>query len=146
MIFPKLLNILSIVAIATFPESSFGQAKSIEINIPNIKSDKGEILIALFNKSDGFPENANNAFQTAKMKAKKGLQIMTLHNISDGRYALAVFHDENGDGKMNKNMLGIPKEGYGVSNNVKNLMSAPTFKEASFVVNRNTELSIQLNY
>jgi uncharacterized protein (DUF2141 family) len=80
------------------------------------------------------------------MKAKKGLNSITLQNISDGRYALAIFHDENGDGKMNKNMLGIPKEGYGVSNNVKNLMSAPTFKEAAFTHNRDSELTIQLNY
>lgn len=146
MNFIKLLNILSLAFFIFCPQSSFCQSKSIKINIPNIKSDKGEILIALFNKEDGFPEDANTAYQTAKMKAKKGLQSITLQNISDGRYALAIFHDENGDGKMNKNMLGIPKEGYGVSNNVKNLMSAPAFKESAFTHNRDTELSIQLNY
>jgi uncharacterized protein (DUF2141 family) len=128
------------------PYAVFAQTKSIKINISNIKSDKGEILIALFNKADGFPENADNAFQTAKLKAKKGLQSISMPNIADGRYALAIFHDENGDGKMNKNMLGIPKEGYGVSNNVKNLMSAPAFSEAVFTHNRETELSIRLNY
>jgi uncharacterized protein (DUF2141 family) len=146
MKFHKLLKILTLVAFIICPEYLFSQAKSIKISIPNIKSDKGEILIALFNKSDGFPENVTTAYQTAKLKAKKGLQSITLQNISDGRYALAIFHDENGDEKMNKNMLGIPKEGYGVSNNVKNLMSAPTFKEAAFIHNRNSELSIQLNY
>jgi uncharacterized protein (DUF2141 family) len=47
---------------------------------------------------------------------------------------------------MNKNMLGIPKEGYGVSNNVKNLMSAPSFKEAKFTHKSFSELNIDLNY
>jgi uncharacterized protein (DUF2141 family) len=142
----KLFNISIFIIVSLFPLSGFSQSKSIKINIPNIKSDKGEILIALFNKADGFPENADNAFQTAKMKAKKGTLSISLPNIADGRYALAIFHDENGDGKMNKNILGIPKEGYGVSNNVKNLMSAPTFKEAAFTHNRDSELTIQLNY
>lgn len=146
MIIHKLLIISSLTVALLIPCAAFSQGKSIKINIPNIKSEKGEILIALFNKTEGFPENANTAFQTAKLKAKKGVQSITMPNIIDGRYALAIFHDENGDGKMNKNMLGIPKEGYGVSNNVKNLMSAPTFNEAAFTHNKDTELSIQLNY
>jgi uncharacterized protein (DUF2141 family) len=118
----------------------------IKIDIPNTKSDKGEILIALYNNAKGFPEDASMALQTAKIKAKKGQQTITIKQVSFGQYAIAIFHDENSDGKMNKNMLGIPKEGYGVSNNVKNLMSAPQYKDAVFSHNKDTELKIQLNY
>ena len=137
--------LISILGLFNQPVSIMGSDK-IKIIIPNVKTDKGDLLIAIFNQATGFPEDASVAFQTAKLKAQKGKQVFVLDQLAHGRYAIAIFHDENGDGKMNKNMLGIPKEGYGVSNNVKNLMSAPAFKDAVFSHTKETELSIQLNY
>ena len=139
------ISFLSFLGIFNEPVSLI-HTNNIRIVIPNIRSDKGEILIAIYNKANGFPENSTLALQTAKMKAKKGSQSYTLNGLAHGKYAIALLHDENGDGKMNKNMLGIPKEGYGVSNNVKNLMSAPAFKDAVFSHTQETELSIELNY
>jgi uncharacterized protein (DUF2141 family) len=139
------ISLISLLGLINEPTSVMGSDK-IKIIIPNVKSDKGNLLIAIFNQATGFPEDASIAFQTAKLKAQKGKQFFVLDQLAHGRYAIAIFHDENGDGKMNKNMLGIPKEGYGVSNNVKNLMSAPAFKDAVFSHTKETELSIQLNY
>ena len=51
-----------------------------------------------------------------------------------GDYAIAVYHDQNGNGKMDKRMFGIPKEPYGFSNNIKPVMSAPKFSECRFTV------------
>ena len=139
------ISFLSLLGMFNEPISII-HTNNVRIIIPNIRSDKGEILIAIYNKANGFPENAALAFRTTKMKAKKGSLAYVLNGLEHGKYAIAIFHDENGDGKMNKNMLGIPKEGYGVSNNVKNLMSAPAFKDAVFDHTKETELSIQLNY
>ena len=138
---------ISLLCSLFFSQSnSLVNSDTVRIQIPNVKSDKGELLVAIFNKESGFPENASLSFKTAKMKAKKGAQTIVINQLNHGKYAIALFHDENGDGKMNKNMLGIPKEGYGVSNNVKNLMSAPAFKDAVFSHTKDTELTIQLNY
>ena len=55
-------------------------------------------------------------------------------SVEPGDYAIAVYHDQNGNGKMDKRMFGIPKEPYGFSNNIKPVMSAPKFSECRFTV------------
>ena len=68
-------------------------------------------------------------------------------DIPPGTYALAVVHDENMNGKLDTNLLGIPKEGYGFSNDAKALLGAPSFSAASFPYDgQNLELTISLNY
>ena len=68
-------------------------------------------------------------------------------DIPPGTYALNVIHDENMDGKLAANWVGIPTEGYGFSNDVKALMSAPSFEAASFPYDgRNLDMTISLNY
>jgi uncharacterized protein (DUF2141 family) len=57
-----------------------------------------------------------------------------------------VFHDENGNGKLDRNMVGIPKEGYGASNNPAKKMRAPTFDEAKFSVNSDQTVEVKLAY
>lgn len=56
-------------------------------------------------------------------------------NIPPGKYAMVVIHDENMNGKLDTNWLGVPNEGYGFSNNAKALLSAPSFSDASFLYN-----------
>jgi uncharacterized protein (DUF2141 family) len=74
--------------------------------------------------------------------------ICQFNDIPPGVYAVAVFHDENANGKLDKNFLGIPREGYGASNNVRPKMSAPAFKDAAFTVKAGatTTLSIDMGY
>lgn len=68
-------------------------------------------------------------------------------DIPPGTYALAVIHDENMDGKLGTNWMGIPTEGYGFSNDAKALMGAPSFEAATFPYDgRNLDLTIRLNY
>jgi len=68
-------------------------------------------------------------------------------DIPPGTYALAIVHDENMNGKLDTNLLGIPKEGYGFSNDAKALLGAPSFSAASFPYDgQNLELTISLNY
>ena len=55
-----------------------------------------------------------------------------------------LYHDENGDGKMNRNFFGIPKEPFGFSNNVKPKFSMPTFEECKFLLDENLELQVNL--
>jgi uncharacterized protein (DUF2141 family) len=68
-------------------------------------------------------------------------------DIPPGTYALAVIHDENMNGKLDTNWLGIPTEGYGFSNDAKALLSAPSFSDASFQYDGGTlDLTISLDY
>ena len=135
--------ILSIIACQIL---ATGQAM-IQVDVSGISSKKGEILAVLFSTEIGFPNDASKAFKTAKAVPVNGKAILQFSQIPDGKYAIALFHDINGDGKLNTNMLGIPKEGYGVSNNIRNLFSAPGFEESSFRHGKTkTNLSITIQY
>jgi uncharacterized protein (DUF2141 family) len=109
---------------------------SIQIQVTDISSQKGEIFVALYSSSNGFPSDASKAIKTAKAIPSNGKASLNFTQIPEGKYAIALFHDNNGDGKLNTNIFGIPKEGYGFSNNVRNLLRAPTFEESSFRVGK----------
>jgi uncharacterized protein (DUF2141 family) len=120
---------------------------NIQVQVTGISSQKGEIFAALYSSEKGFPSDAARAFKTAKAMPSEGKATLNFTQIPEGTYAIALFHDNNGDGKLNTNFLGIPKEGYGVSNNVRNLFSAPGFDESSFKVGKSAvKLTIKVQY
>lgn len=67
---------------------------------------------------------------------------ITFEAIPYGRYAIAILHDENDDMKMNKNFFGLPREGYGFSNNVMGTLGPPSFGKSSFLHNPGLRTSI----
>jgi len=65
-------------------------------------------------------------------------------NVEPGTYAIAVVHDENGNGKLDKNFVGVPSEGYGVSNNKTYALSAPNWNESTFTLGANESKTLQV--
>jgi uncharacterized protein (DUF2141 family) len=124
--------------------SAQAQASTLTVQVTQVKSTKGKILFALFNGADGFPGTHQKAFKLMEANPLVGTTTVRFENLPEGTYALAVFHDENKDGKLNTNLVGIPKEPYGFSNNARPAFSAPGFKEASFVFKNQKTLSIQV--
>ncbi len=81
------------------------------------------------------------------LKIRESQARCDFENIPPGTYALAVVHDENMNGKLDSNWLGIPKEGYGFSNDVKAVHGAPSFSDASFPYDgQNLNFTISLHY
>lgn len=81
------------------------------------------------------------------IKVRKSQARCTFEEIPPGTYAIGVIHDENMNGELDTNLLGVPKEGYGFSNDARALLGAPTFAAASFPYDgRNLELTIELRY
>lgn len=124
------------------------RAESVRVQISGIRNTNGDIGCGIFNSADGFPEEASKAYKTLRMASPGNSAICQFNDIPPGTYAIAVFHDENANGKLDKNFLGIPREGYGASNNVRPKMSAPTFKDAAFSVKAggSTSLNIDMGY
>ena len=65
-------------------------------------------------------------------------------NVEPGTYAIAVVHDENGNGKLDKNFVGVPSEGYGVSNNKTYALSAPKWDESTFKLGATESKALQV--
>ena len=120
------------------------QSSTLTVQVINVKNTKGKILFALFNRAEGFPETHQKAFRLHEAIPVKGTTTVAFDNLPHGTYALAVFHDENQDEKLNTNFVGIPKEPYGFSNNARPAFSAPGFKEASFAFQKGQAVSIQI--
>jgi uncharacterized protein (DUF2141 family) len=141
----NLVLLLMISFFAANPATVRGQGE-IKVRVTAVNKKKGEVMLALFASSKGFPYETSYAIQKIKGNTLNGSLELSFSNIPPGTYAIALFHDTNGDGKLNTNFMGIPKEGYGVSNNTYNTFSAPGYKESSFSHNARTELTIQMKY
>ncbi|MCU0450258.1 MAG: DUF2141 domain-containing protein [Bernardetiaceae bacterium] len=117
----------------------------VEVN--GLRNDKGEVLISLFKGKDGFPGKADKAVQKAKAIITGKKAVITFNNVPPGEYALSLMHDEDGDGKLATNMLGIPKEGYAASNNAKNSFGPPKYEDAKFnLEGSEKKLQVNMNY
>jgi uncharacterized protein (DUF2141 family) len=130
---------------------AFAQSSScpgIHVKVLNIRNSTGTVDCSLFDSPEGFPhEVLRSARKVMVMKVRDTQARCDFEDIPPGTYALVAIHDENMNGKLDTNLLGIPTEGYGFSNDVKALLGAPSFSAASFQYNGETlDLTISLHY
>lgn len=125
-----------VVLIFLFILTAYKQpVKGINIEVTGLRNNNGYVLVSLFREGGGFPDQAEKAVRKAKLGINNRKAAIVFSDIQPGQYAIAILHDENSDQKMNTNGLGIPKEGYGFSNNVTGAFGPPSFKRASFKYN-----------
>ena len=131
-----------LVLTASTPDSSVLYA-----DVMDLRNDHGAVYCELFRSADGFPKKANRAFARVKVEIKEKSAVCEFQNLPFGTYAVAAFHDENGNGRLDKNFLGIPKEGIGVSNDAMGRFGSPSFDGAKFVVNNEEKrIVIHIHY
>ena len=140
-----------VLVLASLPAPSFAQSSScpgIHVKVLDIRNSTGTVDCALFDSPEGFPIEVLHSAMTAMIIKIRDTQAhCDFEDIPPGTYALAVIHDENMNGKLDTNWLGIPKEGYGFSNGAKALLHAPSFSAASFQYDGGTlDLTISLHY
>jgi uncharacterized protein (DUF2141 family) len=106
----------------------------LTIRVVGARNSKGQIAFALFNGEAGFPDDKSKAVRAlqARIDALTLSTPVTLDNLPQGDYAIAIFHDENMNGQLDKNMFGMPKEGNGFSNARKKSIGPPGFADAKF--------------
>jgi uncharacterized protein (DUF2141 family) len=142
--------LLATLMLANLPAIAFAQSScpGIHVKILNIRNSTGGVACALFESPVGFPtEFLHSATNSMIIKVRDTQARCDFEDIPQGTYALAVIHDENMNGKLDTNWLGVPTEGYGFSNDAKALLSAPSFSAASFPYDaRNLDLTISLHY
>ncbi len=123
--------------------ASYAQEKhTVTISFKGMKTDKGNLYVAIYNKADDFLKKSLKG-TIVKIVDKKATII--LKDIPSGMYAVSAFHDVNENKKMDTNFFGIPKEPTGMSNDAKGFMGPPKYKDAKFNVNKNTSILININ-
>jgi uncharacterized protein (DUF2141 family) len=133
MRFWKVLG-LGLVGLAGLALPAMAAGSQLTVDVSGLRSQKGQVCVSLFSSGRGFPDNPNAAVAAQCVRTEGGNAQVTFSNLRGGSYAVAVLHDENNDGKANRNALGIPKEGFGFSRNPVLRFGPPKFGEASFVV------------
>lgn len=140
----------AVLMFANLPAFAFAQSPcpGIHVKILNIRNSAGTVACALFESPEGFPnEYLHFATNIMIIKIRKSQARCDFEDIPPGTYAMVVVHDENMNGKLDTNWIGIPAEGYGFSNDAKALLGAPSFSAASFRYNgQNIDMTMSLNY
>ena len=115
----------------------------LSIHISGISKIKGSLFIAIFRATDDFPVFGKQ-FKGIVKEVEGKSQNYNFDNLPEGEYALAIYQDENRNKILDKNLLGIPKEIYGFSNNARRSFSAPSFQEAKFKLNKDLQQTVFL--
>jgi uncharacterized protein (DUF2141 family) len=109
------------------------RAADLVVRVTGIAAAAGEVGCALFTAPEGFPSDDAVA-RRVRLPADPAGVTCRFPDVPAGRYAVAVSHDANGNRKLDTNLIGLPTEAWGVSNNARPTMRAPRFDEARFDV------------
>lgn len=132
-----LLALASLFAVPATP------AAELVVRIGGLVAADGQVGCALFAAPEGFPTDGGRAQQLWQPARASGISCR-FDGLAAGRYAVAVSHDLNGNRRVDTNWLGMPTEGWGVSNNVRPALRAPRFEEAAFVLSADQALVLDI--
>lgn len=132
--------------LTAFQTKTVTDNNTIQLQILGCRNNKGHLLVSLFDQSAGFPAKTEKAVKRISLPIVNGHAGWVINGLPAGKYAVAVLHDENDDQKMNTSFVGLPKEGYGFSNNVMGAMGPPSFDKAAFAVTEDLSVVINIRY
>ncbi|SIQ09938.1 DUF2141 domain-containing protein [Maribacter ulvicola] len=117
---------------------------NLSLSIEGVASEEGNICFAIYNNEDSFLK-FDEVFKSGSEKAVKGKTAFDITDLPEGDYAIAIFHDANGNKSLDTNMLGIPKEQIAFSKGKMKMFGPPKYKECVFTFSSNMEMNISLN-
>jgi uncharacterized protein (DUF2141 family) len=117
----------------------------IRVVVKGLNSDQGRVGCGLFKGPDGFPRDRSKAFAGMWAPIRHRVAVCTFRGVPPASYAVTVLDDDNMDGTMDFGHLGLPKKGYGFSNNVHAMLRSPSFEAASFEYSGKGILSVPID-
>jgi len=120
-------------------------AMDISVEVTDIEKRGGQLYVGLYDKNEGFRDILKTYNKNIVNIDSSSIKII-FKNIPKGVYAISIFHDENENGKLDKNFLGIPIEGYGFSNNIRPILRGASFEESKFKLDGNKKIIIKMGY
>ncbi len=122
------------------------QAQTLAVHLHEVAHERGTLRVAVYADAKAFRKE-NQAFLTAEIPAAPGTQTVQFDNVPAGTYAVLAYHDEDGNGELNRRLGMFPAEGYALSNNPK-VMGPPAFIDSAFEVGEQatTEVDMSMRY
>lgn len=115
----------------------------LEVETLGVKTSEGYICVALYTEEEGFLK-FDRVYRSGRAPARQGATRVVIDDLPSGEYALAVFHDRNGDEALNTNWLGIPREPLGFSRARMKAFGPPGFRECAIKVETDATIRITL--
>lgn len=117
---------------------SGGSATDLKVTV---KETAGDVYVAVYDSEEAF---MNKTYKSYKATVENGSVMLSL-DLEPGTYAISVFQDLNGNQELDTNMVGIPKEPYGFSNNAMGMFGPPSFEDSKFEIPSEGYLQIDLH-
>jgi len=138
-------NLFLAIIVMVFATPIFAQSGIVKVTITGIENTDGNVEIGTYNSKETFPVYGKEIQGATVKPTKTGSLNYTFENLPDGTYAIAVWHDENDNQEMDKNLFGAPTENYGFSKNIFGTFGPPDFEEVSFKVVNGKVVKLTIN-
>ncbi|MGL5111824.1 MAG: DUF2141 domain-containing protein [Flavobacterium sp.] len=133
----KITGLLSL-----FCSFGFAQTGSLTVTTTGIKNNTGKLGVELYNSKGTF---LKSAYKTGSAAIKSNSATIMFSDLPKATYTIMVYHDENNNGKLDKNFIGMPKEPVACSNNAKGFMGPPKYEGAKFNLVADSKITIKMN-
>ncbi len=141
------LPIVCVWLVAAFPIAAQTRAARLVVEVTGLRNDGGRVGCLAFASRDGFPTQPARAVAGAGAAPSSRRATCVFENLPAGTYAIAVHHDEDGDGVFDTGIFGIPLEGVGASRDAHGTMGPPSFDDARIDVPAGgTHITVHISY
>lgn len=129
------------ICLMLFPCYTFSQENRVTLNIEisGLRSNKGNILLQLGDSTGKLISKRSEKITDSKC-------ILQFNELKAGKYSIRYFHDENANDTLDINWMGLPREGYGFSNNATAKFGSPSLKERLFEIRSNLKIALKPKY
>ena len=123
-----------------FPAMIFSQ-HTLSVDVYNVPSSKGKVSVAIYDSASSFLK-FEKVLKSGSSSAQEGMTTVTIEDIPEGEYAIALFHDKNGNDALDTNWLGIPKEKVAFSKAKMRTFGPPKYEDCAFQMTSDEKISI----
>lgn len=140
----KTVTFLSILVLMSFQAHAQSETTvSLTLEFEATEHNKGSILCGLYDSAENHMED-DMTFRAGSEKFKGSKAKLVMKDLPQGFYSFSYYHDVNENGKLDTNLVGIPKEPYGFSNGEKGRFGPPSFEDSKFKIQNDTIIKIKI--
>ena len=132
------------IMLSTSGSLASGTAADVVVQINGVRSNDGFVRLAVYDPTGDFP--SGSPVVGTDIAAAEGTTVVRLPELPHGRYAIAFYHDEDGNAEFGQNFIGLPTEGYGFSNDAAVVLGPPSFDEAAIEVSGTVVTTARMRY
>ena len=127
-----LARLVGLMALLSVSPDAHAQSDAITVDVRSLHNARGQVICYLYRSAAGFPQDASAALLRTIVPIAGSGATCRFGGVQPGAYAIAVVHDENSNGRLDRNFMGIPTEGVGASNDPVSHFGPPKFQDARF--------------